>query len=330
MTMNDHTPPPAVAHLDEDLGVVFGRRRFLVIGGAGVTMAALIAACGETTEDTGVARVGNAPTTSALPAADVNDVVLLRTASSMEHTIIDMYDAVLGGTDLVDSLTRQYFTALRENHVEHATTFESLTTDEGGEPWTCGNPRLQTVVLTPVLRAINGGAATDTAPATAVSDDPQRDVKTFAHSMESLATSSYQALVGMLSKPALRQESARVASDVARHSALLAILITGAPQGFVTAEGLEQATGSTTTTAAPATTQDIAAPPTAEGAAPAPPATPIPAVFAIPGQFGSLGATPLVVGAPDPETGNRLSLNLETPSLNTFVYEYYDDSSCPT
>lgn len=329
MTMSSQTPPDDIGSADQDLGVVFGRRRFLVIGSAGISMAALIAACGETTEDTGIARVGNAPTTTALPPADVNDVVLLRTASSLEHTIMDMYDEVLGGTDLVDSLTRQYFTTLRENHAEHAKTFESLTTEEGGEAWTCANPRLQTVVLTPVLRAINGGAATDTTPATPASDDPQRDVKTLAHSMETLATSSYQALVGILSKPALRQESARVATEVARHSALLAILITGAPQAFVTAEGLEQATGATTTTAAPSTTQDIAAQPTAEGATPPPPATPIPAVFAIPGQFGSLGATPLVVGAPNLETGNRLSINLETPSLNTFVYEYLDDSSCP-
>ena len=328
MTSNPpHDRPLLTAPLGDDLGVVFGRRRFLVIGGAGITMAALIAACGETTEDSGIARVGEAPPTTPLPAAEVNDVVLLRTASSLEHTIIDMYDQVLGGNDLVDALSRQYFTTLRENHVRHADTFETLTTDEGGEAWTCGNPRLEIVVLDPVVRAVVGGAATDTAAATAASDDPQRDVKTFAHAMETLATSSYQAMVALLSKPELRRESAQVATDVARHSSLLALLITGAPAGYVTPEGIEQATGVTTTTAGPTTTQDIAAQTTVEGETPAPPSTPIPAVFAIPGQFGSLGATPLVVGAPDPETGNRLSLNLDTPSLNTFVYEYI--TACP-
>ena len=49
--------------------------------------------------------------------------------------------------------------------------------------------------------------------------------------------------------------------------------------------------------------------------------TEIPTVTAIPSQFGGLGAIQLVVGAGD-ENGTRLKLNLETPSLNSFVYEY--------
>ena len=79
--------------------------------------------------------------------------------------------------------------------------------------------------------------------------------------------------------------------------------------------------GGDTADDATTTTQDIAAATTlGEGASePAPPSTPIPAVFAIPGQFGSLAPTLVVVGKPDTETGNRLSINLETPSLNTYV-----------
>jgi rubrerythrin len=319
----DHGPELPV---DPDrVDLQFGRRRFLAISGATVATAAVIGACGGGGGGTGIARVGNAPTTTALPAPDVNDVVLLRTASSLEHTIIDMYDQVLEGDGLVDEVTREYFTQLRENHVGHARTFETLTSDVGGEPWTCANPRLDTVVLTPVMRAIVGGAATDALAEMRPSDDPQRDVLTFAHAMESVATSTYQGLVATLSEPRLRQQSVDVATQVAAHAAALAIRITGAPEGYVTPEGLEQATGeSTTTTVAPSTTQDLAAPTIADGATPPPPATPIPAVYAIPGQYGSLGATPLVVGAPDPETGNRLSMNLETPSLNTYVYEYLE------
>jgi len=64
----------------------------------------------------------------------------------------------------------------------------------------------------------------------------------------------------------------------------------------------------------------------AGGAAPTPTSAPvqfteIPSVTAIPSQFGGLGAIQLVVGAGD-ENGTRLKLNLETPSLNSFVYEY--------
>lgn len=307
----------------------FGRRRFFVIGGASVGLAALIAACGEDTGETGIARVGAAPPTTPLPPADVNDVVLLRTAASIERTIIDLYDEVLAAGELATAETREYLTVLRANHFENAETFDAMTTARGGTPWTCANPRLMTVVVTPVMRAIRGGAATDTAAAVSPSDDPQRDVLSFAHGMESVATSSYQTLVGLLSEPQLRQGSIEVATRVARHAAGLALLITGTPEGYVSPEGAEEATGIATTTVAPTTTQNIAAVTTiGPGSAEAgPPSTPIPAVYAIPGQFGSLAPTPLVVGLPDAATGNRLSINLETPSLNTYVYEYMTD--CP-
>ena len=73
---------------------------------------------------------------------------------------------------------------------------------------------------------------------------------------------------------------------------------------------------------APTTTvQNIAAP--AGGKKPAAPVqlTEIPTLTALPSQFGGLAAIQIVVGAGD-ENGTRLKLNLETPSLNSFVYEY--------
>jgi hypothetical protein len=53
--------------------------------------------------------------------------------------------------------------------------------------------------------------------------------------------------------------------------------------------------------------------------------TEIPSLTAIPSQFGTLAAIQLVVGAGD-ENGTRLKINLETPSLNSFVYEYMTPS----
>ena len=77
--------------------------------------------------------------------------------------------------------------------------------------------------------------------------------------------------------------------------------------------------------AATTTTQNIAA---AAGGGKPPVAvqlTEIPTLTAIPSQFGGLAATQIVVGAGD-ENGTRLKLNLETPSLNSFVYEYVKPS----
>src|SRR5688572_29651581 len=166
------------------LDLLLGRRRLIAIGGLSVVTTALVAACGDEAEnESGVARVGNAPTTTALPAAVVTDAVLLRTASSLEHSAISVYDFVLA-SGLLDAENARLLERFREDHKAHAVTFESLTADAGGEPWTCGNPRLDDVVFPPLVRAINGGEATDTSPAVAASDDPKRDVLNFAHALE--------------------------------------------------------------------------------------------------------------------------------------------------
>jgi hypothetical protein len=47
------------------------------------------------------------------------------------------------------------------------------------------------------------------------------------------------------------------------------------------------------------------------------------AAYAVPSAFGTKAPVPVVLGAPD-ESGIRTSLNLETPSLNSMVYEYLD------
>lgn len=302
-----------------------GRRRFLTIGGATVASAAVLAACGDDGEsEAGVARVGIAPSTTALPDAVINDVVLLRTVSSIEHSIVAVYDEVIADAALLDPFLRDQMTRFRDDHIAHAELFEGLTAEAGGEPWPCSNARFDEVVVTPVMRAITGAEATDTLAAREPSDDPRRDVLNFTWGLESLAAATYQAFVPMLSLPALRVESITAGAHEARHAALLAMTITGIPEGYIDPSDVTNAgEPAPTTTSAPATTQDIAAPssdapdPVEEGTV----GTEIPTVYAIPSQFGQLGAIPIVVGAPD-ENGTRLTVRLETPSLNTLVYEY--------
>jgi hypothetical protein len=55
------------------------------------------------------------------------------------------------------------------------------------------------------------------------------------------------------------------------------------------------------------------------------PASPpqIPVAYALPSRFGTLAGVPLVVGAAD-EVGQRRAFSLDTPSLNTFVYDSTD------
>ena len=152
----------------------------------------------------------------------------------------------------------------------------------------------------------------------------RRDVLNFAHALESIAGSTYQGLVPALSLPNLRKDVVLVGAQEARHAALLAILITGRPDGYADPSDVQNATlVAPTTTAAPTTTQNIAAPTTQAGAQAPPDATAILPVYAMPGTFGLLSQVQLVLGRPN-EAGTRLTVNIETPSLNSYIYEFIE------
>jgi Ferritin-like domain len=268
---------------------VLGRRGFLQIGGVSVAMAAVVAACGGN-DGGGLARVGNAPTTTALPDPIINDVVLLRTASSLEHSMVGFFDLVIDDPKLLDPSHNDLVKRLRDDHTGHAALFEQLTSDAGGEPWACTNPRVDDFVIGPVLKAINGAPKTEDTAEVPPSDDAKRDILNFIHGLESMAAATYQAMVSTLSEPSLRKESVGVGVNAARHAAWLALVITGRPTGYL---------------------------PPSEAPADPPP---FPIAYAIPSTYGLLGAQQLVLGAPN-ETGVRASISLDTPSLNTFLYE---------
>ncbi len=306
---------------------MFGRRDILRIGGFGVATAAVITACGAETGEVG--RVGSVSTTVPLPDVSVTNVTLLRTASSMEHSIINVYSQVIGNSDLLDPSHDDLFQRFLDDHTAHAALFEGLTTDAGGTAWTCGNPKFDDVVVQPVLdRIIKGVPATAVAAEIPPSDDPKRDILNFAHGLEAMAAASCQSFVVLYSDPLLRASGMTVGANESRHAALLALTINpDRPGGWVNfndAVNAEPATPPTTTVAPSTTLQNIADAPGAavpSDSVAAVPQTEIPTVTAVPSQFGGLAAIQLVVGAGD-ENGTRLKVNLETPSLNSFVYEY--------
>jgi hypothetical protein len=306
----------------------FGRRDVLRLGGLTVAAGAVVAACGEHARGQ-VGRVGTVASTTTLPESSVTNVTLLRTASSLEHTIVAVYDQIIGQSDLLDPKLDDIATRLRADHQASAKTIEGLTTAAGGVAWTCGNPKIDDVVVNPVMaRITKGQEASATSKAVEASDDPRRDVLNFVHGLESLAAATHQSLVTQLTEPDLRVAVMKIGAQEARHAALLALTINPErPSGlvnFTDAVNAEPASPPTTV-AATTTTQNIAAPAGGKPATPAPQQTEIPTVTAIPSTFGSLAATPIVVGRGD-ENGTRLKMNLETPSLNSFVYDYMKPS----
>jgi hypothetical protein len=318
----------AVSRHDNSL---LGRRDILRYGGFAVAATAALSACGEH-ERGEVGRVGAVPTTVKLPDAVVTNVALLRTASSLEHSIIGVYEQIIGKSELLDPKFDDLIKRFRDDHTDHAELFEKLTTDAGGTAWTCGNPKIDDTIINPVVARITKGAdATASAKAIGPSDDPRRDMLNFAHGLEYLAGATCQAFVVMFSDPSLRGQAMTVGARSARHAALLALTINpdrpGGLVNFADAVNAEPASPPTTTTPATSTTLQNIANPSGGAAAPAVTVqqTEIPGVTAIPSQFGGLAALQIVVGKGD-ENGTRLKLNLETPSLNSFVYEYMNPS----
>jgi hypothetical protein len=197
-----------------------GRREALRIGGLTVSLAALAAACGDNrTGDTAPGRVGNAPPITALPDYEVNDAVLLRTASSLELTAVEVYETaktlgVLEG-DLATIVDR-----LIANHTATAAKMGELTVAAGGTAWTSTNPWIMDRAVNPILATI------------AASDDPARDVVNFAITLEDLAASTHQTLAGLLTETEQRVAVTNACAEESRHSATLVLEAFGIANRF--------------------------------------------------------------------------------------------------
>ena len=299
-------------------------RRGLLLGGFTLA-AAVVAACSDT-KGNQIGELGTGASNPTLPDAAVDNGVLLRTMAGVETSIANAYQRMIdegllaGASGTFPALgdTTALVTLFQRHHIDAAAGFNELATGAGAEAWTCGNTRLDDAYLTPIFdRVIVGAAATDTALAIGPSDDAVRDFANLVHALESLSAESCQALVGLVTEPAMRVVAMGYGVRSARQSALMSLQLN--PGAFVSGVASTNAQPEVTT---PATEAPAAAAPAASGT---PPLTEIPLPVAIPTQFGALSPITYIGGAGD-ENGVRLKLNLETPSLNSMAYTYL---SCP-
>lgn len=236
------------------------RRRFLTVGGFSVAAAAVLAACGGGSADTNVPQAGQTPVTTGLPTRNYNDVVLLRTAASLERNAVAAYGAAVG---LLSGATKAAAETFAEHHEAHALALDDQTKKLGGQAYTQPNPVVDERVLKPALANVK----TDV------------DALWLAHALEEVAAHTYQTVVPLLSKPALRQAIMAIGSVEARHATVLAKVLGAslAPTGT----GLNAAGPTTTapaTTAAPAA--GVAAPP----------------LYLLPGSFEPVSASQVWIG----------------------------------
>jgi hypothetical protein len=189
------------------------RRALLRNGGLAISMGALVAACGS--NRTGVdapGRLGVAEPVAQLEDEPVDDVVLLRTAQSLEYTALDVY-AAAAATGALSAGQLALVGRFVADHTRHAAEVGALIDGLDGEQFQCANPFLVERAVTPILAALDG------------TDDIVRDLLNISYALEEFAGRSYQSLVGALSPGELRREAMRIGSEELRHASGMAAVI---------------------------------------------------------------------------------------------------------
>ena len=189
---------------------LLGRRALLRHGAITVSVGALATACGSGRSGSDApGRLGVADTAPELLDEPVDDITLLRTAQSIEHTAIDVYAAATG-TGVFSADEAALVQRFVDDHRRHSDAVGVLVVRLAGQPFTCANPFLVDRAVTPLLGAIDG------------SDDLRRDLFHIAYAFEAFAGASYQALVGLLANKPLRVAAMEIGSEEQRHAAALA------------------------------------------------------------------------------------------------------------
>ena len=196
------------------------RRKFLVLGGFSVATSAVVAACGGPGgEGAGagprVAQAGETPVTTGLAERVRTDAVLLRTASSLEHSAVAIYDKAFG-MNVLTGEAAEFAKRFQDHHREYATFFEKATVDAGGTAFTTENPAVDKKIVTPVFAEISASA------------DKGGDLQRMLHSLENIILETYQSFVPQLSQPKLRAAVMSVGAAEARHAAVWAGILGGA------------------------------------------------------------------------------------------------------
>lgn len=187
------------------------RRALLRNGSITISLGALAAACGGSArrppESPG--RLGLGDEAEPLSQEPVDDIILLRTAQSLEYTAIEVYAAAAatGGLSSAETALTGRFV---DDHYRHAAAVGALITAQGGETFECANPFLMDRAVAPVLAALDG------------TDDLHRDLLNIAYAFETLAGASYQALVTMIEAHDTRIAAMVIGSEEQRHAAALA------------------------------------------------------------------------------------------------------------
>lgn len=270
------------------LGARLARRALLRNSLLAVGAGAVLAACGDRSGSTDPGRVGVASPLPTLPeTGEVTDATWLRTLQSLEHTMLAVYAglAANGGLPGDAAALAEPFTAA---HTAAAAQLAELVAGAGGDDFACPNPFFNDRYVDPVLASF--GETKGTA-------DADRDAAQVAYWFEEWAARSYQAAAARTwDDPDLRVPLIRLAAEASRRVAGLALAFDDS------------------LVLSPALTGDTVQPDDAGFVV----------LYAIPSQFGQVGAIELRYGKPNAD-GAYAAVSLQTPADNSLLY---DSISC--
>lgn len=182
------------------------------VGGITLAGAALLAACGSDSKDTASPATNAATTTTTLATAGTTgtsamsgDVLILRTASSIEELAIAAYQIAIDSGLVKTAAIGDAAKLFQSQHREHSALFQSETKRAGGTPFDKPNPAVL-AALKPTIDALK---------------DEMGIVK-LAFDLETAAAQTYQSNVGVVMDAKLNAALMSVGGVEARHAAILA------------------------------------------------------------------------------------------------------------
>ncbi|MEY4015987.1 MAG: hypothetical protein RIS46_983 [Actinomycetota bacterium] len=187
--------------------------------GALAATTAVLAACSSTKPS--VARIGMSPTTVKLEDLAVTDVILLRTAMSMETMAAAMLsDSAVTALATKDSAS--VIAAFATDHTSHLQDLRVLISARNGEAYSETNTKLMEAYGQNALDLVASGKL----PA---------DTLALTLAVETLIAATYQYFVSLTAEPALRADMVRLGGRSSRRAAVAAQLINGGTAGFAPA-----------------------------------------------------------------------------------------------
>jgi hypothetical protein len=187
-----------------------GRRSFFKLGGATIIGAAVLAACGDTDDDSGS---GDGTTSSTMgDGGGEMDLALARTAASLEKLAVDTYQTGIDSGLVTTMAIADAATLFQSHHQDHLDALNAVIGDSGGEEVDEPNEAVFKALIEPAVGAAKAEA----------------DIVKIAFDLENAAAQTYVFAGGELSTPTLRSTIMTIGGIEARHAAILQIAAQGA------------------------------------------------------------------------------------------------------